>query len=140
MRPLVTLALALGSLATLGCHHRKCEDPAPQPTTCFPAPRCYSGVIVGDACPDGVLIDVDAATPIGQAAGSLGANVVAAVNVPDFGSLNRVGQRVFFFYRNDPNQQYPLRPCPAIGTRLQVPHLVLSNLSATSCTGIGGNR
>jgi hypothetical protein len=142
MRTFSAFALLLGSLATLGCHHRKCEDPAPQPTICFPvpAPLCYAGTVVGDLCQDGVLVDVDAATPIGQAAGSLGANVVAAVNAADFGSLNRVGQRVFFLYRNDPNQQYPLRPCPAIGTRLPVPHLVLSNLAGTGCADAAGNR
>jgi hypothetical protein len=136
MRPLPTLFLAVLSLTALGCHHRKCEDPAPAPQ----GPPCYSGVVVGDACLDGVLIDVDAATPIGQAAGTLGTNVVAAVNFAYLSSLNRVGQRVYFTYRNDPSQQSPGRACPAFGTQLQVPHLVLSNLSATGCTGTTGNR
>jgi hypothetical protein len=90
-------------------------------------------VVVGDACLDGILIDVDAATPIGRPAGTLGNNVIAAVNVADLSSYSQVGQRIYFIYRNDPKQQSPNRVCTANTVPLGVPHFVLGNLSTTSC-------
>jgi hypothetical protein len=127
MRLLPTLSLAVLSLAVLSCD--KCNDIEP-----LPGPQCFSGVVVGDACLDGVLIDVDAAHPIGKPA--LGySNVIAAVNFADLASLNQVGKRVYFTYRNDPNRQWPDRVCTANTVPLQVPRYVLGNLSATGCGG-----
>jgi hypothetical protein len=130
MRTLPTLALALASLTVFSC--RRCNDPEPQP-------QCFSGVIVGDACMDGVLIEVDAATPIGRPAGSFGNNVIAAVNFADLASVNQVGQRISFVYRNDPGQQHPNRACTANTVPLPVPHLLLGNISTTGC-GTGPAR
>jgi hypothetical protein len=96
---------------------------------------------VGEACLDGILIEVDAAYPIGKPAGSYGTNVIAAVNVADFSSLNQVGQRVYFQYRNDPAQQSPNRACTTNTMPLPVPHLVLNNLAAVACApGSTGSR
>ncbi|WP_035562543.1 hypothetical protein [Hymenobacter sp. IS2118] len=99
-------------------------------------PACYSGTVVGDACLDGVLIDVDAAFPIGKPTGSH-RNVIAAVNFADFAGLNEVGTRVYFTYANDPSQQFPQRACTANTVPLQLPHLVLSNISNTGCKAPG---
>jgi hypothetical protein len=126
MRTPLLLSFALFSLTFLSCKRHKCEDPQPQS-------KCYSGVVVGDICQHGVVINVDAAYPIGQPAGTLGNNVIAAVNVDDLASFNQIGKRVYFTYRNDPSQQWPTRICPAVYIPLPVPHLVLSNLSETSC-------
>lgn len=119
------------SLTVLSC--RECTEPEPKPTICWGGePQCLSGVVVGDACLDGVLIDVDAAFPIGKPAGGHG-NVIAAVNFADLATLSQVGQRVYFTYRNDPNQQLAVRACPANTVPLPVPHLLLGSLSATGC-------
>lgn len=126
MRSPLLLSFALFSLTFFGCKRTKCEDPQPQP-------KCYVGTVVGDICQHGVIINVDAAYPIGQPAGVLGSNVIAAVNVGDLASFNRVGNRVYFTYRNDPKQQAPSRVCTAEYVPLPVPHLVLSNLSETGC-------
>ncbi|MBF9236340.1 hypothetical protein I2I05_02925 [Hymenobacter sp. BT683] len=125
MRLLSTLSLALFSLTVVSCNHEKCREPQPQA-------QCVSGTVVGDACLDGVLIDVDATFPIGKPVGNH-PNVIAAVNFADLASFNQVGQRVYFTYRNDPNQQSANRVCTANTVPLLVPHLLLSNLSATSC-------
>ena len=128
----ILLSVSLLTLTLAGCNHRKCQDPEPQP-------QCYAGVVVGDACMDGVLINVESTEAIGQPAGSLGSNVIAAVNFEDFTGLNQVGQRVYFTYRNDPKRKSPYRVCTANTVPLPVPHLVLSNLSATACTKTGSN-
>jgi hypothetical protein len=126
--------LALLSLTVFSCS-TKCGDPEPA------LPPCFSGVVVGDACLDGILIEVDAAHPIGKPAGSYGTNVIAAVNVADFASLNQVGQRVYFQYRNDPAQQSPNRVCTANTVPLPVPHLLLNNLASSACAhGTAGSR
>ncbi|SFQ38726.1 hypothetical protein [Hymenobacter arizonensis] len=135
MRFFSTLSLVLLSLSVLSCSENTEPEPKPEPIICFPfEPKCYSGVVVGDACPDGVLIDVDDAFPIGKPAGEH-KNVIAAVNFADLASLNQVGKRVYFTYRNDPNQQRAVRACIAITLPLPVPHFVLSNISATNCAG-----
>ncbi|GAA4367282.1 hypothetical protein GCM10023185_39030 [Hymenobacter saemangeumensis] len=128
MRNLLTLGTAALLLSASSCH-RKCNDPKPQ------QPECYSGVVVGDACMDGILIEVDARHAIGRPASGYGNNVIAAVNFADLGNLNRVGQRVWFSYRNDPNQQYPNRACPTNTVPLPVPHLLLGNIASTACPG-----
>jgi hypothetical protein len=127
MRRLLLLAagLWLGSLTA-------CKDDAPQTT-------CYSGVVIGETCMDGVLIEVNSATPIGKpvnvtvtsTTSIVGTNVVAAVN--DLGSQAKTGQTVFFTYQNSPNNAGPLRPCPQNTIPLSIPHLILSNVSATGC-------
>ncbi|MBD2768509.1 hypothetical protein IC235_11480 [Hymenobacter sp. BT664] len=126
MRTPLLLSFALFSLTFFSCQRHKCEDPQPQP-------KCYSGVVVGDLCMDGVIINVDAAYPIGLPADTLGNNLIAAVNTDDLASFNQVGKRIYFTYRNDPSQQWPLRVCLANTIPLPVPHLVLSNLSETGC-------
>ena len=133
MRTLLLLSFALFSLTFSSCKRHKCEDPQPQP-------KCYSGVVVGDICQHGVIINVDAAYPIGQPAGALGNNVIAAVNVADLASFNRVGNRVYFTYRNDPSQQVPSRICTTEYVPLPVPHRVLSNLSERSCETVSVAR
>jgi hypothetical protein len=139
MRLLPTLSFALLSLTVLSCSDKTEPEPKPEPIICFPfEPRCYSGVVVGDACLDGVLIDVDAAFPIGKPVGEH-RNVIAAVNFADLASLNQVGKRVYFTYRNEPNRQRPDRVCTANTMPLQVPHFVLSNISATNCVGTNPN-
>ena len=111
-------------------------------TTCTseaPVAPCYAGIVLGETCLDGVLIQVDAAYPIGRPAkfrftrtdSIAGNNVVAAVN--DLGDLNRRGQRVYFSYAGDTVQSGPARVCSALYAPLPVPHAVLTNLSATSC-------
>lgn len=122
-RALPTLALALVSLTVVSCGIR-----------CPPGPKCYSGVVVGDACLNGLLIEVDAATPVDKSAGSFGTNVVAAVNFEAFAGPNQPGQRVYFMYRTEPTRQAPSRVCTAITVPLAVPHVVASNLPATSCS------
>jgi hypothetical protein len=104
-----------------------------------PAGPCYSGMVLGETCFDGVLIQVDAAYPIGRPAvfrftstdSAGGDNVVAAVN--DLGALNKRGQRVYFSYAGSTEQSGPARICPALYAPLAVPHVVLTNVSATSC-------
>ncbi|ALW84085.1 hypothetical protein AUC43_02600 [Hymenobacter sedentarius] len=120
MRILPALGFALLSLTVFSCKHSDSAVP------------CYSGVVVGDACMDGILIDVDAASAIGKPTGNY-TNVIAAVNFADLSSLSKVGQRVYFTYRNDPSQQTVSRFCTANSAPLPVPHFVLSNLSVTSC-------
>ena len=103
-------------------------------------PACYSGVVLRDRCFDGLLIQVDSPYAIGQPlpspwADSLGANnVIAAVN--SLGTLAVRGQRVYFTYANDPDRQTPARACPTfeLAVPLPIPHLVLSNVSASPCS------
>ena len=125
LRSILPLSLAIGATALLsGC--QKATNPHPS---------CYSGVVLRDRCWDGILIQVDSAYPIGRPisiADSLGnSNVIAAVN--SLGTLGVRGQRISFTYTNDPAQQAPRRFCTADQLPLPVPHLVLSNVSATPC-------
>ena len=104
--------------------------------TTNPRPACYSGTVLRDRCWDGILVQVDSAFPIGRAISigdSLGnTNVIAAVN--SLGGLGVRGQRISFTFTNDPAQQAPLRACTHDQIPLPIPHLVLSNVSATpSC-------
>lgn len=108
------------------------------------APRCYSGVVLGNSCPDGTLIQVDSQYSIGRAvepyleslsgvpaSDSIGStNLIAAVNpaaVP-----YKQGQRIYFTYQNDPQQQRTPYSCYVFGP-LSIPHFVLSNVSAAPC-------
>jgi hypothetical protein len=127
MRTLFLLALAAGTLASC---HKKCQDPQP---------GCVGGTIVAFTCMDGPLINVDARYRIG-APGVLfngrrvGNNVIAVVNADALVRPDSVGQRVYFTYVNDPSRQSAGMMCLAAdGTQQPVPHLVLSNVSATGC-------
>lgn len=111
-----------------GCKHNSDASPA-----------CYSGIILGQTCMDGVIIQVDARTPIGLPIRAyqtsrdslVSTNAVAAVN--DLGNLYVVGKPVYFTYIDSPNNQGPIRFCTQNTTPLPIPHLVLSNVSAAPC-------
>lgn len=128
MRRLLLLAssLVLGSFT--GCK----KDDAPEVS-------CYSGVVIGTTCMDGLLIEVNSATPIGKpvnlavtsTTSIVGTNVIAAVN--DLGSQAQTGKTIFFTYQNSPNNAGPARLCPQNTFPLAIPHLILSNVSATGC-------
>jgi hypothetical protein len=105
-----------------------------------PAPECYSGTVVGSACMDGLLVEVDSRYPIGKPAGAY-TNLVAAVNMEPKDSLNvagqlvRKGQIIHFTYR--PSAKAREAVCPQNTVPLPVPHVVLSNVGAGRCTGGG---
>jgi hypothetical protein len=123
MRRLLLLAAGLWLGSLTACK----KDDAPKV-------ECYSGVVIGETCMDGVLIEVNSTTPIGQPInvfGITGTNVVAAVN--DLGSQAQKGKTIFFTYQSSPNNAGPLRPCPQNTAPLAIPHLILSNVSATGC-------
>ncbi|TGE25947.1 hypothetical protein E5K00_12370 [Hymenobacter aquaticus] len=126
-------AFALLAFLTLpGCTPNGCPDDE------APAPACYSGKVVGAACMDGVLIEVDPQYAIGKAYNQY-TNLVAAVNMqpsssPDLtidGQVVQVGQTVYFTYTVSPKAREAV--CPQNTVPLPVPHLVLSNLGATAC-------
>lgn len=127
MHPRLPLLPAFLLSTLLGCKHAA----AP--------PQCYAGVVLGQTCMDGVLIQVNEQTPIGrpvqlaQAASDsiVGTNVVAAVN--NLNGLNRVGQVVYFTYAASPGNRGPVRTCTQNTAPLAIPHLVLGNTSATPC-------
>lgn len=127
MRRLFLLASGLWLSALVSC-----KDDAPQTA-------CFSGVVLGSTCMDGVLIEVNSDTPIGKpvnfpvtaTTSIVGTNVVAAVN--DLGSRAQTGQTVFFTYQDSPNNAGPARFCPQNTSPLPIPHLILRNVSATGC-------
>lgn len=131
---LTASALLSACQLTGGDHDGGCPGPTP-------APHCVSGTLVALTCMDGPLINVDARYRIGApgvlANGQqLGPNVIAVVNRDGLSGIDSVGQRVYFTYVNDPNQQWNGLCCfAADGTRQPVPHLVLSNISTTGCQG-----
>lgn len=117
-----------------------------------PNPACYAGTVVAFTCMDGVYIDVNPAYRIGAPATvatggadqQLGNNVIAVVNTADLHGLARVGQQVYFTYKNDPARQHyapgPLVCCFANdGSKTVIPHLVLSNVSTTACDSARSN-
>ncbi|MDB5234678.1 MAG: hypothetical protein JWR44_1671 [Hymenobacter sp.] len=107
---------------------------------CSPRPDCYSGTVVGVDCWNGFLIEVDGQYAIGAplrvtSGDSLPRpNIIAAVN--QLAPMGTVGQRIYFTYVNDANYQTPRWACPAMRAPINfpVPHLVLSNVSATPCS------
>ena len=126
---------ALAACALAGCRGK---DSGPEPL-------CYSGVVVGLTCYDGLLIDVDSAYPIGgpaaprDASALLGSNVIAVLNTTEilagFGNTSGsvVGKKLYFNYENDPQRQ-PGWACYALdGVKPAVPHVVLTSFSATPC-------
>jgi hypothetical protein len=128
MRHYFCLLLGLLSLSLASCRHDADHGP------------CYGGTVLGETCRDGVLIQVDAAYPIGKPVmyhvtdrdSLAGSNVVAAVG--DLGALNVKGQRVYFSYTGSTDQPGPAQYCTANTVRLAVPHINATNLSATACT------
>ncbi|MBF9142573.1 hypothetical protein [Hymenobacter properus] len=126
-------ALALASAGLASCQNADKNDVPPTPT-------CISGVVLGDRCWDGVLIQVDSQFPIGKsiqpftAPDSLGnTNVVAAANFADLGTLNKRGQRVYFTYDPKAGEQPVQRFCPANGAPFPVPHLRLTSVYGVHC-------
>ena len=102
--------------------------------------------MVAFTCVDGIYIDVNPAYRIGApatvvASGGdqlLGNNVIAVVNSDDLRGVTGVGKRIYFTYKNDPARQHytpgPTRCCFANdGSKTDIPHLVLSNVSTTAC-------
>ncbi len=64
----------------------------------------------------------------------LGRNVIAVANTAELPNLKQVGQRVYFNSTNVPSQQWTGLGCYANdGVKTGIPHLVLSNASATPC-------
>ncbi|UOQ54751.1 hypothetical protein [Hymenobacter cellulosivorans] len=124
-------ALALVSLLALPGCQEGCIDEAP-------APACYSGKVVGAACMDGVLIEMDSNYPIGKAHGQH-TNLVAGVNLlqqskPELkidGQVVEVGQTIYFTYTEGPNMSNAF--CPQNTVPLPIPHLTLSNVSTVGC-------
>jgi hypothetical protein len=133
------LALSVAALATTlpACHKK---DVDPQPTICFPEPLCYAGTVVGATCMDGVLIDVDAAYPIGAPArihdfsGNYTQynNIIAVANTADFSQADTTGRHVYFTY-TPATQPWSGLCCFANDAVPNIPHLVLSNVSITAC-------
>jgi hypothetical protein len=131
MRLLPPLALLLSTTVLLSCRHDRCE-PAP-------SPPCFSGVVVGSTCTDGILIEVDGHYPIGQPVRAryfadslysynIGHNVVATNT--ELGALGQPGQRISCTYSPDP-AQFSGRYCLVFdGVASRVPHLVLSNVTS----------
>ena len=121
-------ALLAGSL--LGCK----KDSAPHPD-------CYSGTVVANTCMLGVLIDVDAAYPIGARAVAavggrfLGNNVVAVGHSASLQNLSNVGQRLHFTYTSAPVPENAAVWCCFAndGTTTPVPSVTLSNVSTLAC-------
>ncbi|RYU80720.1 hypothetical protein [Hymenobacter persicinus] len=120
---------ALGLLATLA----GCTTCGPDET---PAPTCYSAKVVGAACMDGLLLEVDRRYAIGAPSGNY-TNLVAAVNLESTDSLRvagqvvRAGQTIYFTYQTSPTARQAF--CPQNTVPLAVPHVVLSNVSLVSC-------
>ena len=124
--------------ASLGCQKQKSAP-------------CLSGTILAGSCVDGMLIEVDPAFPIGaptlrataefrrNAPGDtlIGNNVIAIVNSSEFSQiLNRplAGHRVYFTYEDDPNRRWNGLMCQRFdGVKGPIPHLLLRNVSLTSC-------
>jgi len=104
-----------------------------------PTPSCYSGTVVGFNCQNGLLVEVDDQYPIGAPlrffySDSIPqSNIIAAVNQSR--TTAKTGQRIYFTYVDDANQQSPAWPCTTLEAWIHypVPHLVLSNVSVTPC-------
>jgi hypothetical protein len=127
MRHYTLLVTGLLGLALASCGHDTDLGP------------CYGGVVLGETCLDGVLIQVDESYPIGKPAvyritsrdSLAGSNVIAAVN--NLGALTRKGQRVYFTYSGSTDQPGPARFCTANTMRLPIPHVAVTNLSSAAC-------
>ncbi|GAB3638418.1 hypothetical protein GCM10027422_40080 [Hymenobacter arcticus] len=127
MRSYSLLFVGLLGLSLAGCRHDADLSP------------CYGGVVLGETCLDGVLIQVDETYPIGKPAmyrltsrdSLAGSNVVAAVN--NLGAFKVKGQRVYFTYAGSTDQPGPAQICTANTARLAIPHLAITNLSSTVC-------
>ncbi|RZL14529.1 MAG: hypothetical protein EOO62_05190 [Hymenobacter sp.] len=127
MRHYALLSTGLLGLLLAGCRHDADLGP------------CYAGTVLGETCLDGVLIQVDEAYPIGKPAvyritssdSLVGTNVVAAVNNPERFGVR--GQRIYFTYSGSTDQHGPPQICTANTVRLDIPHLIATNLSSNAC-------
>jgi hypothetical protein len=136
MRHLFSAFTLLTLLALPGCNVEGCTDDAP-------APPCFSGKVVGTACMDGALIEVDGAFAIGKPFAPY-TNLVAAVNInqtasPDLtidGQVVQIGQVIYFTYT--PSEKAREAVCPQNTVPLPIPHLTLSNVSTTACPSASG--
>jgi hypothetical protein len=137
MRHLASV-FGLISLVTLGgCE--LCTDP----TT---APPCYTGVVMGETCQDGVVIKVDSRYPIGKctrlpfsATDTITyPNIIAATGT-GLGPNLAPGTTVYFTV--DENVQYMPQMCTMQNPTIQlpVPHLGLTNVSLTACFSSSAN-
>ena len=132
MRQLLVLAssLLLGSFGG-------CQDNAPQVA-------CYSGVVLGSDCYDGVLISVDGQYSLGKpiphgfagydATGATNQHVIGALNSRALSSLTVPGQRIYFSCTGDTLGFSNFGFCNAMGIQMPIPHVVLTSFSATPCT------
>ncbi|TGE21079.1 hypothetical protein [Hymenobacter metallicola] len=133
MRHLFPAFVLLSLMALPGCTVEGCTDEEP-------APACYSGKVVGAACMDGLLIEVDSQYAIGKPYADH-SNLVAAVNLaqqstPEYkidGQVVQPGQTIYFTYT--PSKGAREAMCPQNTVPLPVPHLTLSNVSTTGCGG-----
>ncbi|MCB2379293.1 hypothetical protein LGH70_16975 [Hymenobacter sp. BT635] len=120
-------------LALSACNVEGCiDEEAPAP-----APACYQGTIVGNACMDGILIEVNSPDAIGKPLSPY-ANLVAAVNTQQnndelilAGQKVKMGQVIYFNYT--PSDKAREAFCPQNTVPLPIPHLVLSNVGTTGC-------
>lgn len=128
------LTSALLALMLAGCKH-PADDPQAQ---------CYSGIVLGYDCYDGVLINVDGPRSIGKpvpygfalydATGATNQNVIGALNSTELASLNVPGQRIYFSCTGDTQGFSDFGPCNAMGIAMPIPHVVLTSFSATPCS------
>lgn len=133
LRTFILLGLAAATAgAFAGCK----KDAPPLP--------CYTGRVVASTCMDGLLLDVDPASPIGAPAvlarngrdTLVGRNVVAFANNLRIGRLGTVGQTLHFTYIIDPAQHSEITCMAADGSKTPIPHVVASNISTTACDSI----
>ena len=108
------------------------------------APACYSGVVIGTTCYDGVLIEVDAPYRIGKpipygfstydSTGATNQNVLGALNSNELAAFNQRGQRIYFTCTSNTQGFSNFGACNAMGIQMPIPHVVLTSFSATPCT------
>lgn len=130
MRYVASVVVFLTTLALPSCKESCSEDE--------PAPACYSGKVVGAACMDGLLVEVDSQYSIGKAYGPH-TNLIAVVNLaqqstPDYtldGQTVKPGQTIYFTYTTAPGAREAF--CPQNTVPMPIPHLVLSNVNQTAC-------
>jgi hypothetical protein len=134
MRHLFPAFTLLTLLALPGCNVEGCTDESP-------APVCYSGKVVGAACMDGLLIEVDSQYAIGKNYNGYN-NLVAAVNLkqqstPELsvdGQVVQPGQVIYFSYT--PSDKAREAMCPQNTVPMPIPHLTLANVSSTACGAV----
>ncbi len=134
MRPQLIPLTVLLALALASCKH----------DADLPQARCYAGVVVGESCYDGLLINVDAQYALGKPvgygfslydpAGIQNQHVIGALNSRELTAFT-VGQRIYFSSIKDTTGYANFGPCPANGIPLPIPHVILSGFSSSPCAG-----